>query len=85
MDVSLPADVLKETFMVKMEFTQDEINELYHEFMGHPAEKTGSGLLLSYLIETKNEKKTGSGLLLSYLTVKPVGFYRLWRFWYRCV
>jgi len=35
--------------MVKMEFTQDEINELYHEFMGHPAGSTKKKLHVVYL------------------------------------
>jgi len=32
-----------------MEFTQDEINELYHEFMGHPAGITKKKLHVVYL------------------------------------
>lgn len=35
--------------MVKMEFTEDEINELYHEFMGHPAGSTKKKLHVVYL------------------------------------
>ena len=35
--------------MVKMEFTEDEINELYHEFMGHPAGATKKKLHVVYL------------------------------------
>ena len=35
--------------MVKMEFTEDEINELYHEFMAHPAGATKKKLHVVYL------------------------------------
>lgn len=35
--------------MVKMEFTEDEINELYHEFMGHPAGTVKKKLHVVYL------------------------------------
>ncbi|TXK95304.1 hypothetical protein BMR11_13845, partial [Methylococcaceae bacterium CS5] len=35
--------------MIKMEFTEDEINELYHEFMGHPAGTTKNKLHVVYL------------------------------------
>lgn len=35
--------------MVKMEFTKDEINELYHEFMGHPAGTVKKKLHVVYL------------------------------------
>ena len=35
--------------MIKMEFTEDEINELYHEFMGHPAGSTKKKLHVVYL------------------------------------
>jgi transposase len=35
--------------MIKINFTEDEINELYHEFMGHPAGTTKKKLHVVYL------------------------------------